>query len=57
MLESKPTNRRKGRPQRLRKLVDVENDLRVLKVKISSQKVNNREWASLMVKEVPRAKV
>jgi hypothetical protein len=33
-LESKVKNGRKMRPQRLRKLVDAENDLRVLKVKI-----------------------
>jgi hypothetical protein len=52
IFDSKPEGRRKvGRP-RLRWLDDVENDLRVMKIKRWRKKAQNREeWASV-IKEV-----
>jgi hypothetical protein len=43
IFNSKPEGRRKVGRQRLRWLDDVENDLRVLKVKRRKSKVQNRE--------------
>jgi hypothetical protein len=49
IFESKPDGRRKvGRPK-LRRLDDVENDFRVMKVKRWRRKAQNREeWASVI---------
>jgi hypothetical protein len=48
IFDSKPEGRRKvGRP-RLRWLDDVENDLRVMKIKRWRKKAQNREWASVI---------